>query len=86
MGGLEQAGSPTLTYTSPRTTLAHVAVGETREVVGQGEVCDSWVPACPARSPTTPEEGEAERVSECRRRAPYLTKVSSVLRRKLAAY
>jgi hypothetical protein len=53
---VEQAGSSTL----PLTTLAHVAVGETREVGGQEESLDSWHPACPARLPATPEEGEAE--------------------------
>jgi hypothetical protein len=53
---LEQAGSSTL----PLTTLAHVAVGETREVGGREEALDSWHPACPASSPANPEEGEAE--------------------------
>ncbi len=55
--GLEQAGSPTLVPTSPLTTLAHV--GETREV-GGGEGFACWGLACPAGSPATPEEGEAE--------------------------
>jgi hypothetical protein len=54
---MEQAGSSTL----PLTTLAHVAVGETREVGGREESLDSWHPACLARSPATPEEGAAER-------------------------
>ncbi len=44
----------------PLTTLTHVAVGETREVGGREESLDSWHPACPASSPATPEEGEAE--------------------------
>jgi hypothetical protein len=55
--GLEQAGSPTLVPTPPLTTLAHV--GETREV-GGGEGFACWGLACPAGSPATPEEGEAE--------------------------
>ncbi len=42
--------------------LAHVAVGETREVGGQGEACDGWHPASPAGLPTTPVEGETGRV------------------------
>jgi hypothetical protein len=53
-----QAGLSTLARTPPLTTLAHVAVGETREVAGRGEVCDSWHSAGPAGSPTTPEEGK----------------------------
>ncbi len=58
-GVLERAGSPTLAHLLPLTTLAHVAVGETMEVGGWGEVLDSWHTAGPAGSPTTPEEGEA---------------------------
>jgi hypothetical protein len=53
---VEQAGSSTLLL----TTLPHVAVGETREVGGREESLDSWHPACPACSPATPEEREAE--------------------------
>jgi hypothetical protein len=37
-----------------------MAVGEPSEVEGQEETLDSWHPACPASSPDTPEEGEAE--------------------------
>jgi hypothetical protein len=59
-GGVsKQAGSSTLWHLLPLTTLAHVAVGETMEVGGQGEALDSWHTASPAGSPTTPEEGEA---------------------------
>jgi hypothetical protein len=53
---MEQAGSPTL----PLTMLVHMAVGEPSEVEGREETLDSWHPACPACSPATPEEGEAE--------------------------
>jgi hypothetical protein len=35
--GLEQAGSPTLAHAPPQTTLAHMAVGETREMGGKGK-------------------------------------------------
>jgi hypothetical protein len=56
-----QTGVSTLARTPPLTTLTHVAVGETREVGGRGEVCDSWRSAGPAGSPTTPEKGEAGR-------------------------
>ncbi len=59
--GVGQTGLSTLARTPPLTTLAHVAVGETREVGGRGEVCDSWRSADPAGSPTTPEEGETGR-------------------------
>jgi hypothetical protein len=55
--GLGQTGPSMLAHTPPLTTLAHVAVGETREVGGRGEVCDSWQPAGPAGKPATPEEG-----------------------------
>ncbi len=51
-----QAGSTQL----PLATLAHVAVGELSEVRGREEALVSWHPACPARSPATPVEGEAE--------------------------
>jgi hypothetical protein len=51
--GLEMADSPT----PPLTTPVHV--GETREV-GGGEGFACWGLACPAGSPATPEEGEAE--------------------------
>jgi Icc-related predicted phosphoesterase len=44
-GGLEQAGSTTLVHAPPLTTLAHVAVGETKEVGGRGEAWDCWL-AC----------------------------------------
>jgi hypothetical protein len=37
-----------------------VAVGKPSEVEGREETLVSWHPACPARSPATPEEGEAE--------------------------
>jgi hypothetical protein len=53
---LEQAGSSML----PLTTLAHMAVGETREVAGRKGPLISWHPAGPAGSPATPVEGEAE--------------------------
>jgi hypothetical protein len=53
---VEQAGSSML----PLATLAHMAVGEPSEVEGREETLDSWHPACPARSPATPEGGEAE--------------------------
>jgi hypothetical protein len=53
---VKQAGSSML----PLSTLAHVAVGETREVGGREESLVSWHPACPASSPATPEEGKAE--------------------------
>jgi hypothetical protein len=56
-----QTGVSTLARTPPLTTLAHVAVGETREVGGRGEMCDGWRSACPAGSPATPVEGEAGR-------------------------
>jgi hypothetical protein len=36
-GGLEQAGSPTLVHAPPLTSLAHMAVGETRDVGGEGK-------------------------------------------------
>jgi hypothetical protein len=49
-----QAGSSTL----PLATLAHV--GKPSEAEGREETLISWHPACPARSPATPEEGEAE--------------------------
>jgi hypothetical protein len=55
-----QAGTPA-PAPSPLTTLAHVAVGETREVGGREGVCNGWHPAGPAGSPATPEEGEAGR-------------------------
>jgi hypothetical protein len=54
--GLEMAGFPTLVPTPPLTTPAYV--GKTREV-GGGEVFAFWGLACPAGSPSTPEEGEA---------------------------
>jgi hypothetical protein len=54
-------GLSMLARTPPLTTLAHVAVGETREVGGRGEECDSWHSAGPAGLPTTPEEGETGR-------------------------
>jgi hypothetical protein len=57
-GGLEQAGSTTLVHAPPLTTLAHVAVGETKEVGGRGEAWDCWHPASLAGSPMNPEEGE----------------------------
>ncbi len=57
--GVGQAGSPTLAHASPLTTLAHVAVGETREVRGRGETFVSWHPAGPAGLPATPDKGEA---------------------------
>jgi hypothetical protein len=44
----------------PLATLAHVAVGKPSEVEGREEALVSWQPACPACSPATPEEGEAE--------------------------
>jgi hypothetical protein len=37
-----------------------MAVGKPSEVEGREEALVSWQPACPARSPATPEEGEAE--------------------------
>ncbi len=59
--GVGQVGSPTLAHTPPLTTLTHVAVGETREVGGRGEMLlfAGWHQAGPAGPPTTPEEGEA---------------------------
>jgi hypothetical protein len=104
--GIGQAGPSTFAHTPPLTTLAHMAVGETREVGGRGAVYDGWHPAGPAGPPATPEEGEAGRAwrvdrhpagllhppspvggrqlagraSECRRRAPHLTRVSSKLK------
>jgi hypothetical protein len=54
-----QTGPSTLAHAPPLTTLAHVAVGETREVGGRGEVWVSWHLAGPAGKPATPEEGEA---------------------------
>ncbi len=59
--GVGQTGPSTLVHAPPLTTLAHVAVGETREVGGRGEVWVSWHPAGPAGKPATPEEGEAWR-------------------------
>jgi hypothetical protein len=59
--GVGQAGPSTFTHTPPLTTLAHVAVGETRQVGVRGEVYDGWQPAGPAGLPATPEEGEAGR-------------------------
>ncbi len=58
---VEQAGSPTL----PLTTLTNVAVGEPGDVEGREETLASWQPACPARSPATPEEGKAEWHGAC---------------------
>ncbi len=55
-----QAGAPA-PAPSPLTMLAHVAVGETREVGGREGVCEGWHPAGPAGSPATPEVGEAGR-------------------------
>jgi hypothetical protein len=52
-----QAGPPAPAHMSPLTTLAHVAVGETREVGGREGACNGWHPASPAGSPATPEEG-----------------------------
>ncbi len=43
--GVGQAGSSTLAQTSPLTMLAHVAVGETREVRGREEMFVGWHPA-----------------------------------------
>ncbi len=57
-----QTGPSTLAHAPPLTTLAHVAVGESREVGRRGGVCVSWHPAGPAGRPATPEEGEAWRV------------------------
>jgi hypothetical protein len=56
-----QAGPPAPAHTSPLTTLAHLAVGETREVGGRGGPYNGWHPAGLAGSPATPEEGEAGR-------------------------
>jgi hypothetical protein len=42
-----------------------VAVGKPSEVEGREEALVSWQPACPARSPATPEEGEAEWRGAC---------------------
>ncbi len=56
-----QTGPSTLAHAPPLTTLAHVAVGETREVGGRGEVWVSWHPASLAGKPATLEEGEAWR-------------------------
>jgi hypothetical protein len=56
-----QAGPFTLAHVSPLTTLAHVEVGEAREVGGRGEMCVGWHPAGPSSLPATPEEGEAGR-------------------------
>ncbi len=62
MGQVEgKTGVSTLARMPPLTTLAHVAVGETREVGGREEMCDGWRSACPAGSPATPVEGEAGR-------------------------
>jgi hypothetical protein len=60
--GVGQTGPSTLAHAPPLTTLAHVAVGETREVGGRGEVWVSGHPAGPAGKPAPPEEGEAWRV------------------------
>jgi hypothetical protein len=57
--GLERGGSPTLALAPPLTTVALLAVGETREVGGRGEGVNSWHTAGLACSPMTPEEGEA---------------------------
>jgi hypothetical protein len=35
-------------------------MGKPSEVEGREKTLVSWHPACPARSPATPEEGEAE--------------------------
>ncbi len=59
--GVGQAGPSTFTHMPPLTMLAHVAVGETRQVGGRGEVYAGWQPAGPAGPPATPEEGEAGR-------------------------
>ncbi len=53
---LSQAGSTPL----PLATLAHVAVGKLSEVERREEALVSWHPACLARLPATPGEGEAE--------------------------
>ncbi len=55
--GVGQAGPSALAHAPPLTTLAHVEVGETREVGGRGDVSVSWHPAGPAGKPATPEEG-----------------------------
>ncbi len=108
-----QAGPPAPAHTSPLTTLAHMAVGETREVGGREGVCNGWHPAGPAGSPAAQRRGRwggrggltaiqliwctprprrgvggkqvAGRASECRSGGPHPTRVSSELRRGLAA-
>ncbi len=54
--GLEQAGSSTL----PLTTLAHVAVGETREVGGEKKRWTAGTQPARLACLLPPEEGEAE--------------------------
>jgi hypothetical protein len=48
-----RAGVSTLAHSFPLTTSAHV--GETREGWGQGRAVECWLPAGPARAPSTPE-------------------------------